>query len=303
MNELEKQSLLDRPSIKVLDHGFVRLVDFMGDDSRIVQAARVSTGKGTKTEREDRGLIRYMMRLLHTTPFEKVRFEFHSKKPIFVARQWIRHRTGSFNELSARYSELPEEFYIPERFRLQGTSNMQGGDEHVSDEMNYLLRSALQTKCGDAFRFYHEMLEKGVSKELARLVLPVNTYTEWYWTIDLHNLFHFLVLRMDAHAQWETRQYALAIAEMVKEIVPVAWEAFEDYRLNAMRLSDPEVGFLSELTASPYSSDWDGSPDSVPTPMASRLSKREHGELLPKFERLTGEEVPDADDKPTDPLS
>lgn len=288
MNNEEKAALLSQPPIQVLDRGFVRLVDFMGDDSRIVQCARVSTGAGTKTPEEDRNLIRYMFRHRHTTPFEMVRFTFHAKHPIFVARQWVRHRMASINEMSGRYRDLPEEFYIPERFRLQSKTNKQGGDDEVDEETNERMRSALHEECTRAFKLYHQMLEAGISNEMARFVLPVNTYTEWYWTTDLHNLFNFLALRTANDAQWETRQYALAIEQIVEQIVPVAWSAYIDYRRTAMSLSAPEIEFLRDVIVpgSVQVAEWDGTPDSVSDSVARLLSSREHAELNSKFDRL-----------------
>ena len=227
--------------VDLLDHGFVRLVDSMGDDDRIVQAARVSTGKGLKTPKEDRNLIRYMMRNKHTTPFEKVRFEFHCKMPIFVARQWIRHRMGSFNEFSARYSQMPEEFYIPAAMRKQSTTNKQGSGSGFSDAVNQELINKIREHSEASHALYREFLSHCAANELARLVLPVNIYTEWYWTVDLHNLFHFLQLRLHEHAQYEIRVYAEAIYKMIKEIVPVSCEAFEDYRRNCITFHGPEI--------------------------------------------------------------
>ena len=280
----------------VLDHGFIRLVDYMGSDSRVVQAARVSTGAGVKTPQEDRNLIRYMLRHKHTTPFEKVRFEFHVKLPIFVARQWIRHRTGSFNELSARYSELPTEFYVPNEFRKQGTSNKQGGEDTFSGIENERLKNTLITRSFEAFQTYNDMLSKGVSRELARLILPVNTYTAWYWTVDLHNLFHFLALRLDSHAQYEIREYAEVIASIISHIVPDCWQAFNDYRLNSVTFTGPEVKYLDgdlKLFINPQCDSWDGTPDAAGTEAAMAMSSREHSELLDKLDSMGVENISD----------
>jgi len=244
-NELNRE-------IKVLDNGFVRLVDSMGDDASIVQAARVSYGAGTKTVHEDRGLIRYLLRHRHTTPFEMVEFKFHIKLPIFVARQWIRHRTANVNEYSGRYSEMPDEFYLPEssEIRFQSATNKQGRAEDTVSEQdaNFILSEmkALQDK---SYQTYQTFLEKGLAREIARIALPVSNYTEWYWKIDLHNLFHFLRLRLDSHAQYEIRVYAEAMAEIVKQIVPVAYEAFEDYILNTAYFSAPEMRALKQIIA------------------------------------------------------
>ncbi len=235
----------------VLDHGFVRAVDYMGDDSAIVQAARVSYGTGTKKVSEDRGLIRYLMRHRHTTPFEMCEIKFHVKLPVFVARQWIRHRTANVNEYSARYSILEDEFYIPDQAHLaaQSTSNHQGRGEVLEGAEAAKILDILRGDAVNAYGHYQEMLNEtadgepivpsrdGLARELARINLPVNIYTQWYWKIDLHNLFHFLSLRADPHAQYEIRVYADAMAEMVKRWVPHAFEAFEDYRLGSAYLS------------------------------------------------------------------
>lgn len=230
--------------IKCLDHGFVRLVDHMGDDSAIVQAARVSYGKGTKSVNEDRGLIRYLMRHWHTTPFEMVEFKFHCKMPMFVARQWIRHRTANVNEYSARYSILDKEFYIPEEVHSQSKENKQGRGGLSPDECKANFQANTDKLGNLAYELYEGALEDNIARELARMNLPVNYYTQWYWKIDLHNLFHFLRLRMDSHAQYEIRVYADAIYELIKPYVPIAVEAFEDYRLNAVSFSAPEMQAL-----------------------------------------------------------
>lgn len=236
--------------IKCLNHGFVRLIDYMGNDESIVQAARVSYGKGTKTVREDRTLIRYLMRHHHTTPFEMVELKFHVKLPIFVARQWIRHRTASVNEYSGRYSLLPDEFYIPEEKNIQPQSkiNMQGrSEEEISSEVRKKILDLLIAEQKSSFAGYNEMLENNISRELARINLPLSLYTQWYWKIDLHNLFHFLKLRIDDHAQYEIRVYAKAMGEMVKKIVPLAWEAFEDYIFNSITFSKTEMIALKKF--------------------------------------------------------
>jgi thymidylate synthase (FAD) len=239
-----------RWEIKVHDHGLVALVDVMPRlvphgktaDFAIVQAARVSYGQGTKQVNEDRGLIRYLARHRHTTPFEMVEFKFHHCMPIFIARQWIRHRTANVNEYSARYSVVKDRFYrpTPEHVRMQGTSNRQGGTEPADpitaqEFLDYLERAE------QMYKEYEKLIEKGVTRELARIALPVSVYTEWYWKIDLHNLMHFLSLRMDAHAQQEIRDYATAMYELVKPIVPIAAEAFVDYNLDAMHLTRLEI--------------------------------------------------------------
>jgi len=239
-----------RWEIPCLDHGFVALVDCMPrlvpegktGDFAIVQAARVSYGQGTKQVSEDRGLVRYLMRHRHSTPFEMVEFKFHIAMPIFVARQWIRHRTANVNEYSARYSIVPDRFYRPdvESVRKQSKSNRQGGDEPIeagtAEEFLGLLERA-------EAHFMEDLAptEKGVARELARAALPVSVYTEWYWKCDLHNIFHFLSLRMDPHAQLEIQVFARAMYELMKPIVPVSCEAFEDYRLDAMHLTKLEI--------------------------------------------------------------
>lgn len=248
----EKSSLLGK-RIDCLDKGFVRLIDVMGDDASIVQAARVSYGSGTKKVHEDRGLIRYLLRHAHTTPFEMVEFKFHVKLPIFVARQWIRHRTANVNEYSGRYSEMKDEFYTPavQDIRPQSVSNKQGrSDETLPDGMAEQAAIAFKQGQDDAYAQYQDFLEQGIAREIARINLPVSNYTEWYWKIDLHNLFHFLRLRIDAHAQYEIRVFAEAIAELVKPFVPHAWEAFEDYILNAHRMTAPEMKVMKHLLQS-----------------------------------------------------
>ncbi len=265
--------------IECLNGGFVRLVDYMGNDAAIVQAARVSYGAGTKQVRQDRALIRYLMRHWHTSPFEMVEFKFHVKLPIFVARQWIRHRTANVNEYSGRYSILREEFYVPEpeQVRFQSPTNKQGrADQSLPAEEVAAILDEIVEQQKELYQSYQRLLEKGVARELARINLPVSLYTEWYWKIDLHNLFHFLQLRMDVHAQYEIRVYANAIAEIIKPIVPMAWEAFEDYRLNARSFSANELRLLSQ---------WLPDPDQLPesATAAFNLSKREVQELKEKI--------------------
>ncbi len=232
MNRDEKQSLINK-EFKVLDKGFVRLVDFLGDDERIVQAARVSYGKGTTTLRRDTQLIRYLYENQHTSPFEQVVFTFHIKLPIFVARQWIRHRTARLNEVSGRYSVLPEDYYLPETSRIceQDNINRQGSGDQLPPDVQKKAVEEIDNTCKAAFSAYNSLLESGVSREVARIVLPLNTYTEWYWQMDLHNLFNFLKLRLDVHAQWEIREYAKVIAQIVEKITPIAFEAFKDFTL------------------------------------------------------------------------
>ncbi len=226
----------------VLSHGYVVLVDYMGNDAAIVQAARVSYGMGTKSVRDDRGLIRYLMRHRHTTPFEMVEFKFLVRLPIYVARQWIRHRASSTNEYSARYSIVPDEFDLPapDDVRRQSTRNRQGRGDALPPEAVIAFRTELERVSGDASQFYSTALEAGVARETARLVLPLAYYTQWYWKINLHNLFHFLSLRLDAHAQEEIRRYAAEIAQIVRVVCPVAYEAFEEFTLEGVSLSRRE---------------------------------------------------------------
>ena len=236
--------------ISVLDHGFIRLIDYMGSDSSIVQAARVSYGAGTKQVSQDQALISYLMRHQHTTPFEMVEFKFHIKLPIFIARQWIRHRTANVNEYSGRYSEMKDEFYIPslENIRPQSTMNKQGrSDETFPLDQAEQIAGKFESSQNQMYAEYQELLDMGVAREIARINLPVSNYTEWYWKIDLHNLFHFLKLRMDSHAQYEIRVYGEAMAQIVREIVPVAWEAYEDYTLHSVRFSRLEANALASM--------------------------------------------------------
>lgn len=232
---------------EVLNEGYVELLDVMGSDETICDAARVSYNDASKRS-NDRNLIRYMWSNLHSSPFEQVVFQFRCKMPIFIARQWVRHRTARLNEISGRYSELPEEFYdyCEQGLPLQSQSNNQGSEvERVDSEPGWLL--AIKGHNQDGFQLYHELLEAGVSKEIARCHLPLSTYTQWYWQMDLHNLLHFLELRMDSHAQAEIRAYANAIYDMIKEYVPYVIEAFEDYTLNGMKLSRMEVAAIKDM--------------------------------------------------------
>jgi thymidylate synthase (FAD) len=235
----------------LLDHGFVRVVDYMGTDSAIVQAARVSYGAGTKKLREDEGLIRYLLRHRHTTPFEMCEIKFHIKLPIFIARQWIRHRTANVNEYSGRYSVMDKEFYLPkaEHLAAQSAQNHQGRGASLSGEEALRALEILEGDAKAAYAHYEELLngteagdvtdpsKQGLARELARINLPVNYYTQWYWKIDLHNLMHFLALRADSHAQYEIRVYAEAMLEILKAWVPLTYQAFMDYRMGATELS------------------------------------------------------------------
>ena len=246
------ENILYKP-YNCLDHGFVRLVDYMGGDSSIVQAARVSYGKGTKKVSDDRALIRYLMRHEHNTPFEMVELKFHAKMPIFVARQWIRHRTASVNEISGRYSDLEAEFYIPllEDLGLQSKNNKQGREGYLEPKKAEFVRKLLIDDALNDAEHYKLLQETGLARELSRIGLGLNVYTQWYWKIDLHNLFHFLKLRKDSHAQKEIRVYADIMGDITSKVVPFAYESFEDYKLNETKLSRLEVEVISKLVSSP----------------------------------------------------
>ena len=282
----ELEAVLYKP-IEVLDHGFIRVIDYMGDDSSIVQSARVSYGKGTKKISNDKGLIKYLMRHRHSTPFEMCEIKFHIKLPIFIARQWIRHRTANVNEYSARYSILDKEFYIPsaENLAAQSAINNQGrGDALTDDEASNVIQ-ILKKDAEQTYSNYETLLNEssegniidesksGIARELARMNLTLNTYTQWYWKIDLNNLLHFLALRADDHAQYEIRVYADAMLDIVKKWVPLTYEAFEDYRIGGTELSAKEVNLMRKLlTGEKVSFEEEG------------LSKREWSELQKKFE-------------------
>ncbi len=247
--------------IPVLDKGFVYLVDYMGDDEAIAEAARVSYGQGTKSVSRTEGLIRYLDRHRHTSPFEMGELKFHVKLPISVARQWVRHRTASLNEYSARYSVLPEEFYIPDKeaINVQSLSNKQGRGEKVSLEETELVQRVFSENAARDYEAYQFLLNDDgegnpkdpnrpqIARELARNVLPVDVYTQWYWKVDLHNLFHFLSLRMDPHAQLEIRQYANVMAKIVEDSYPFSYKAFEDYELFSVNLSRLEQNVLARM--------------------------------------------------------
>ena len=243
---------------KVLDHGFVRVIDYMGDDSSIVQAARVSYGKGTKKLNQDKNLINYLLSHRHTTPFEMNEIKFHIKLPIFVARQWIRHRTANVNEYSARYSILDNEFYIPKAndVKPQSQLNNQGREGEIEKDLKKHYLSLIEENAKINFSSYKHLLnvdedgntldEKrpGIARELARMVLPLSSYTQWYWKIDLHNLMHFLALRFDDHAQYEIRVYAKVMLDLVKKWVPLTYDAFIRNRVNSLTLSSEAIEFL-----------------------------------------------------------
>ena len=224
--------------VKVLDHGFVRVVDYMGVDSSIVQAARVSYGDGTKSVRDDAALIRYLVRNGHTSPLEMCEIKLHVRLPIFVARQWLRHRTANVNEYSARYSVMREEFYVPDSMNLQSTDNKQArSGESLPQDLAERFTALQKDDAATCFGHYTEMLDSGLAREIARIGLPLSTYTEMYWKIDLHNLLHFLRLRADGHAQAEIRAYADVILDIVRKWVPVAVDAFEEYKMHGAALS------------------------------------------------------------------
>lgn len=245
----EAEEILDK-EYPVLDHGFVRLVDYLGSDQRIVQSARVSYGEGTKTYRQDKGLINYLMRNDHTSPFEQVVFTFHVKMPIFVARQWTRHRTARMNEISGRYSVMKDEVYIPaaENIAFQSEDNKQGrASEPVDAETAKKIQSIMASDSERAFENYHQMLDMGIAREISRINLPLSLYTEFYWEIDLHNLFHFLKLRLDNHAQFEIRQYAIVMLEMIRRVCPIATEAFENHKLKGRSFSGREMDAIKAM--------------------------------------------------------
>jgi thymidylate synthase (FAD) len=245
----EAEEILDK-EFPVLDKGFIRLVDYLGGDERIVQAARVSYGKGTKSYREDKGLISYLLRNEHTSPFEQVVLTFHVKLPIFVARQWIRHRTARLNEISGRYSVMKDEFYLPaeEDVSLQSTDNKQGRSaEIVPAETRDRVIGLLEAEQRRSYEKYQEVLDEGIARELARINLPLSLYTEWYWQIDLHNLLHFLRLRMDSHAQKEIRLYAELMFDITKKVCPLAAGAFEEHTLHGVSFSRKEFAALTAM--------------------------------------------------------
>ena len=273
-------------AIPILDHGFIRVVDYMGDDSSIVQSARVSYGKGTKKVSTDSGLIKYLMRHRHSTPFEMCEIKYHVKLPIFVARQWIRHRTANVNEYSARYSILDKEFYLPSKENLaaQSTSNRQGRGKTINGKQADNILEMLKKDAEQTYNNYETMLNErydgtiidesnqGLARELARMNLTLNTYTQWYWKTDLLNLLNFLSLRADSHAQYEIRAYAQAMTETLKKWVPITFEAFMDYRVGAMELSAKGKTVIQKMIK--------GEPCDFES---SKLSKREWNELMESF--------------------
>lgn len=274
----------------VLDKGFVRLIDIMGDDSSIVQAARVSYGEGTKSVSDDRSLTRYLMRHHHMTPFEMCEIKLHVKAPIFVIRQWLRHRTFSVNEVSRRYSTVPEDYYVPDLSRVgeQSKDNKQGTGKAFDESVASTLSSVIDDSCKNSMSVYNSLTEEsldrlGMSREVARTVTPVGSYTELYLKVDLRNLFNFLKLRMDSHAQYEIRVFADKIAEITKEWVPVAYEAFEDYILNSESFSRQEMDTILRL-ASIASNSTSCDLDKM-LKESGVSSKREREEFISKFKR------------------
>jgi thymidylate synthase (FAD) len=274
-------------AVPLLDHGFVRVIDYMGDDAAILQAARVSYGNGTKSVSQDEGLIRYLMRHWHSTPFEMCEIKLHVKLPVFVARQWIRHRTANVNELSARYSILDNEFYIPaeEDLAAQSQINNQGRGTVLAGEEAQLVLDMLRSDAARSYATYEELMREdqeagklGLARELARMNLPTNIYTQWYWKTDLHNLFHFLRLRADSHAQFEIRTYADTICDIVRTWVPFAYRAFEDYRLHAATFSRMEIEALKV-----YFSSWKPDRESDGWPEPEGMSERETMEFFRKI--------------------
>jgi len=271
-------------ALPVLDHGFVRVIDYMGDDAAVVQAARVSYGRGTRKVSEDAGLIRYLMRHRHSTPFEMCEIKYHVKLPIFVARQWIRHRTANVNEISARYSILDREFYLPapEQLAAQSSANRQGRGDLLEGDAALRVLDLLRADATLTYDHYAWMLNEnnadpdrpGLSRELARMNLTLNTYTQWYWKTDLHNLFHFLSLRADAHAQYEIRVYAEAMMRTVDAWVPLASQAFRDYRLGAATLSAGMLAVVKRMLSG-----------QAVTQPESGLNRREWTELMAVLDR------------------
>ncbi|MCU0838151.1 MAG: FAD-dependent thymidylate synthase [Rhodospirillales bacterium] len=282
------EDLLYTP-VPVLDHGFIRVIDYMGDDAAIVQAARVSYGRGTRRVQDDAGLINYLMRHGHTTPFEMCEIKYHIKLPIFVARQWIRHRTANVNEYSARYSVLDKEYYVPapDQLASQSGSNRQGRGDALSGEEAAHVLAILKGDAERCYAHYEELLNEdeagerrdparaGLSRELARMNLTLSTYTQWYWKIDLHNLMHFLALRADGHAQYEIRVYAEAMLETLRRWVPLTAAAFTEYRLGGARLSATALAVVRRLLAG-----------ETLTAADSGLSAREWRELMTTLGRL-----------------
>jgi thymidylate synthase (FAD) len=277
----EAEAILDK-EYPVLNHGFVRLVDYMGGDDRVVQAARVSYGAGTKTYREDSALIDYLLRHQHTSPFEQVQLTFHCKMPIFVARQWVRHRMARLNEVSGRYSVMKDEFYAPslDNIALQSTDNRQGrASEPLPQAEAEAVLAELENQQAAAYASYKGLVDKGLARELARINLPLSVYTEWYWNIDMHNLFHFLQLRLDKHAQLEIRLYAQAMLEITAKVAPVCTAAFERWMRGSVTFSAAEMSELRKRL-------------NVSTNDANGTNEELTGKALARFEKKleTGEQ-------------
>ena len=298
MTTLKDISVTDTRYVKVLDKGFVGLIDHMGSDDAVVQAARVSYGTGTKKVREDRGLIRYLMRHEHTTPFEMCEVKFHIRLPIFVMRQLIRHRTASVNEYSGRYSVMTDEFYVPKTIELQSTTNKQGREGLYSEAETSGFRDIINDMHTKAYETYEQFIEEDMARETARAILPVSNYTETYWKCNLKNFMHMAWLRMDSHAQWEIRMFADAMYGLVQPLFPAVCEAFEDYKLNAVRLSSMEVKLTKVIFGDymenweDYITDWYEMPDMSPESVERAekgickdfgLSKRELEEFKKKW--------------------
>ena len=298
MTTLKEIDLKDERYVQVLDKGFVGLVDYMGTDNSVVQAARVSYGTGTKKVQEDRGLIRYLMRHEHTTPFEMCEVKFHIRLPIFVMRQLIRHRTAQVNEYSGRYSVMTDEFYVPKKFEKQSKTNMQGRDESLDDQQGKLAWM-MDDVHNNAYGMYEELLELDVARETARAVLPVSNYTEAYWKCNIKNFLHMAWLRMDSHAQWEIQEFARAMYGLVKPLYPVICEAFEDYKQQGVRLSRMEANLAKAMFGDfidewdEYVTDWYGQDDVSPESIKEAekllciefgLTKRELVEFKEKWE-------------------
>jgi len=300
MTTLKEIDIEDERYVQVLDKGFVGLIDYMGSDDAVVQAARVSYGTGTKKVQEDRGLIRYLMRHEHTTPFEMCEVKFHIRLPIFVMRQLIRHRTAQVNEYSGRYSVMSDDFYIPEldNIKKQSKTNKQGRDEDFSDEDKARTQIWMENVHNRADYVYHKFIEDDMARETARAILPVSNYTEAYWKCNIKNFLHMAWLRMDAHAQWEIQEFARAMYGLVQPLFPAVCEAFEDYKLNAVRLSRMEAE-LTKVIFGDYMENWDDyitdwyelpdmSPESINTAEGKickdfGLSKRELDEFKRKW--------------------
>lgn len=264
--------------IKLLDHGFIKVIDKMGNDAAITQAARVSYGEGTKTVKEDKALIHYLLKHKHTSPFEQCSIKLHLKMPIFVARQWVRHRTAKMNEYSARYSIVKDDFYIPsiENIGKQSSSNKQGTElQTFSESEAIIIQNQIKILSESAYELYQNLISKGVSREIARIVLPLNVYTEFYWKMDLHNLLHFLTLRCDKHAQYEIRIYAEKILEIVKEWVPFTYESYENCVIKGVNFTSEQLEFLKN-----FCERFDFTDYLIDT---DNLNKRDKQELLEKL--------------------